>query len=192
MFTVKIISENREDVIRRLAKKHYDAEVKIEELLRHDDMRRFYQQREEENRSTLKTLSEELRRVMQSGRTDESETIREEIVRVKDKIEQSEKIRSASENTIREILEHIPNLPHESVPEGRGAEDNVVERQGGTIPELDPATALPHWELASKYDLIDFELGVKITGAGFPVYKGRGSRLQRALINFFIDCAVEA
>ncbi|MDR2497307.1 MAG: serine--tRNA ligase [Tannerellaceae bacterium] len=193
MLTVKIISENREDVIRKLAKKHYEAEVKIEELLRHDDMRRFYQQREEENRSTLKTLSEELRRAIQSpGKAEESETIREEIANVKNKIEQSEKIRSSSENTIREILEQIPNLPHESVPEGKGADDNVVERQGGRIPELDPAHALPHWELASKYDLIDFELGVKITGSGFPVYKGKGSRLQRALINFFIDSAVEA
>ncbi|MDR2499366.1 MAG: serine--tRNA ligase [Tannerellaceae bacterium] len=192
MLTVKIISENREDVIRRLAKKHYEAEVKIEELLRHDDMRRFYQQREEENRTTLKTLSDDLRRATMAGKADDSEAIREEIVKVKNKIEQSEKIRRSSEVTVREILEQMPNLPHESVPEGKGADDNVVERQGGLIPELDPAYALPHWDLASKYDLIDFELGVKITGSGFPVYKGKGSRLQRALISFFIDSAVEA
>jgi len=85
----------------------------------------------------------------------------------------------------------IPNVPHESVPEGKGAEDNLVERSGGTMPNL-PADAAPHWELAKKYDLIDFELGVKITGAGFPVYKGKGARLQRALINFFLDNARDA
>jgi len=85
----------------------------------------------------------------------------------------------------------MPNLPHDSVPEGKGAEDNLIERSGGSLPEL-PENALPHWELAKKYDIIDFELGVKITGAGFPVYKGKGARLQRALINFFLDCAREA
>jgi len=89
------------------------------------------------------------------------------------------------------LLITMPNLPHDSVPEGKGAEDNLIERSGGSFPEL-PENALPHWELAKKYDIIDFELGVKITGAGFPVYKGKGARLQRALINFFLDCAREA
>jgi seryl-tRNA synthetase len=96
-----------------------------------------------------------------------------------------------TEEKIQNLLVVLPNLPHESVPEGKTAEDNLIERTGGTIPPL-PADALPHWDLAKKYDLIDFELGVKITGAGFPVYKGRGARLQRSLINFFLDNAREA
>ncbi len=89
-----------------------------------------------------------------------------------------------TEAKISDLLVTIPNLPHDSVPEGKGAEDNVIERSGGELPTL-PQGALPHWELAKKYDIIDFELGVKITGAGFPVYKGKGARLQRSLINFF-------
>jgi seryl-tRNA synthetase len=97
----------------------------------------------------------------------------------------------ATEKQLNDLLVTIPNVPHESVPEGKGAEDNLVERSGGTMPNL-PADAAPHWELAKKYDLIDFELGVKITGAGFPVYKGKGARLQRALINFFLDNARDA
>ncbi|MDR2533585.1 MAG: serine--tRNA ligase [Tannerellaceae bacterium] len=192
MLTVKTISENREDVIRRLAKKCYDAGGKIDELLRHDDMRRFYQQREEENRNALKGFSEQLRRAMKSEQNDEAERIREEISAAKKKIEQSETIRLSSEATIREILEQIPNLPHHSAPEGNGPEQNVKEREGGEIPILSDDAALPHWELAALYDLIDFELGVKITGAGFPVYKGMGAKLQRALVSFFLDSAIAA
>ena len=98
-----------------------------------------------------------------------------------------EKLKDAEER-IEQLLVTIPNLPHESVPEGKSAEDNLVERSGGVMPSLLEG-ALPHWDLAKQYDLIDFELGVKITGAGFPVYKGKGARLQRALINFFLDSA---
>jgi seryl-tRNA synthetase len=128
---------------------------------------------------------------MKEGKKTEAEAARVKVTEIKDSNIAIEKKKTDAEKEIHELLTLIPNLPHESVPEGTGAYDNVVEKQGGIMPEL-PADALPHWELAKKYDLIDFELGVKITGAGFPVYKGYGCRLQRALINFFLDNAREA
>ena len=110
---------------------------------------------------------------------------------MKEQSRSNEAVLKEVEESIQQLLVTIPNLPHDSVPEGNSAEENLIERSGGSFPQLSP-DALPHWELAKKYDLIDFELGVKITGAGFPVYKGRGSRLQRALINFFLDNARDA
>ena len=110
---------------------------------------------------------------------------------IKESTKELEESMVSAEKEITDILLTVPNLPYAGVPEGRTAEDNIVEKTGGVIPEL-PADALPHWDLAKKYDLIDFELGVKITGAGFPVYKGKGARLQRALISFFLDAAREA
>ena len=123
---------------------------------------------------------------MKEGKKEEAEAARSKVSDMKEgnKTLQTEMDQAIAD--LQEILYTIPNIPYDSVPEGSGAEDNVVEKMGGMETEL-PKNALPHWELAKKYDLIDFDLGVKITGAGFPVYKGKGAQLQRALINFFLD-----
>ena len=128
---------------------------------------------------------------MKEGKRAEADEAKAEVSRLKETNRTLEADKTQAEKDMHELLVLIPNLPHASVPEGAGADDNRCEETGGTIPEL-PADALPHWELARKYDIIDFELGVKITGAGFPVYKGKGARLQRALVNFFLDCARDA
>ncbi len=128
---------------------------------------------------------------MKEGRKEEAETARNKVAAMKEGNKALEEAKHNAEEGMHALLVTIPNLPHESVPEGNGADDNVCEKMGGVIPEL-PEDALPHWDLAKKYDLIDFELGVKISGAGFPVYKGYGARLQRALVNFFLDNAREA
>ena len=128
---------------------------------------------------------------MKEGRKEEANDARAKVNRLKESTKELEETLRSAQYNIESLLVTIPNLPHDSVPEGKGAGDNLVERSGGEQPQL-PEGALPHWELAKKYDLIDFELGVKITGAGFPVYKGKGARLQRSLINFFLDSARDA
>jgi seryl-tRNA synthetase len=192
MLTHKVIIENKEEVILRLTKKRFDATQMIDEILHNNTVRIESQKKEDDGRAELKALSEQVRLQIQSGRKDDADRTREQIAQLKNQIHTNETTRTNSEKRIEELLLQIPNLPHESVPEGKGAEDNIIEKQGGQIPRLHPEANLPHWELARKYDLIDFELGVKITGAGFPVYKGKGSRLQRALINYFLDKAAQA
>ncbi|MDR0995682.1 MAG: serine--tRNA ligase [Tannerella sp.] len=191
MLTLKVITEEREDVIRRLAKKHFDGRELIGRILAADKTRRESQQTLDTNLSELNRTSKSIGQWMKEGKKAEAEAARSRVSELKEANRKLEEAKSAAEKEIHECLVLIPNLPHESVPEGKGAEDNKVEKMGGRIPEL-PADALPHWELAKKYDLIDFELGVKITGAGFPVYKGYGCRLQRALVNFFLDNARQA
>jgi seryl-tRNA synthetase len=128
---------------------------------------------------------------MKSGQHEAANKLKAETIQLKETIKIIGEQLAAVEQDLNDLLVQIPNLPHASVPDGKHAEDNLVEREGGVMPNL-PADALPHWDLAKKYDLIDFELGVKISGAGFPVYKGKCARLQRALINFFLDNANEA
>ena len=139
----------------------------------------------------LKVLAAQTGQLMKAGKKEEAEAVKMKTATIKESTKELEESMVSAEKEITEILLTVPNLPYAGVPEGRTAEDNIVEKTGGVIPEL-PADALPHWDLAKKYDLIDFELGVKITGAGFPVYKGKGARLQRALISFFLDAAREA
>ena len=129
---------------------------------------------------------------MKSGDKAAGEALRAQVQKLKEQSSEAEESKKQAEESIRQLLLTIPNMPHESVPEGKGAEDNVCIKTGGTMPQLSQDNKLPHWDLAKKYDLIDFELGVKISGAGFPVYKGRGARLQRALINYFLDKAIAA
>jgi seryl-tRNA synthetase len=136
-------------------------------------------------------LSKEIGLLFKQGKTDEANAAKAKTVELKDAVKELTDRQAELEQQLDDLLLQIPNLPHESVPEGKHAEDNVIERSGGEVPVL-PADAVPHWDLAKKYDLIDFELGVKISGAGFPVYKGMGARLQRALINFFLDQARDA
>ena len=188
MLTLKVITENQDEVVRRLAKKHFDAGEVIAKIIALDTVRRSSQTALDANLTAANRLSKEIGRLVKEKNSVEAEAAKATVTELKGKNRELEAVRTNAETEIHELLLQIPNLPHESVPEGHGADDNLCEKTGGIIPDL-PADALPHWELARKYDLIDFELGVKITGAGFPVYKGYGARLQRALINFFLDSA---
>lgn len=191
MLTLKVINEQPEEIIRRLSIKHFDAADAVRQIIDLDKTRRATQTALDANLSEINTVSKRIGMLMKEGKKEEAEAIRASVSKLKETTKEQEEALRNAEEQIQQILVTIPNLPHSSVPEGKGAEDNVVEREGGTMPSL-ADNALPHWELAKKYDLIDFELGVKISGAGFPVYKGKGARLQRALINFFLDNAREA
>ena len=187
MLTLKLIKEQTEEVIKGLEKKHFNnAREAINKVIEVDKARRAAQNELDKNLSQVKTLSKSIGALMKEGRADEAERARAEVAAIKETNKSLEAAMTDAETQLTTLLCSIPNVPNSSVPEGSDAVDNVVERQRGHIPQLGPG-ALPHWELAKKYDLIDFELGVKITGAGFPVYKGKGARLQRALINFFLD-----
>lgn len=188
MLTLKVITENTDEVLRKLAIKHFDGKELIEKVIDLDKKRRNTQALLDTNLSQLNSLSKSFGLLMKEGKKDETETSRKQVTEIKESNKELEETLRQVEEEIQNILVLIPNLPHESVPLGNGADDNQIEKTGGIIPTL-PENALPHWDLAKKYDLIDFELGVKITGAGFPVYKGKGARLQRALINFFLDNA---
>lgn len=191
MLTLKVINENSEEVIRKLAKKRFDAEEIINQIVALDEKRRSAQTLLDSQLSEVNALSRSIGGLMKEGRKAEAEIARQQVTELKELAKTNEAGLRDAEAAIQDLLVTIPNLPHDSVPEGKSAEDNLIERSGGNMPQL-PSDALPHWELAKKYDLIDFELGVKITGAGFPVYKAKGCRLQRALINFFLDNAREA
>ncbi len=191
MLTLKVITENPDEVIRRLAKKHFDAKELIVQIIELDKIRRTSQSELDANLAEVNRISKTIGMLMKEGKKEEAEAARARVSEMKEGNKKLEEAKTTAENQMHDLLVQIPNLPHESVPEGRVAEDNVCEKEGGVIPTLHEG-AVPHWDLCKKYDLIDFELGVKIAGAGFPVYKGYGSRLQRALINFFLDNAREA
>ena len=186
MLTLKLLRESPDYVIRRLAVKNFDAKDIVNKIIVLDDHRKALQTRSDAYLAQQKKAAAEIGRLMKEGKKEEAEAAKEEVSKLKAR--SSEILRMADENNakLEELLALLPNIPCEQVPEGKGAEDNVVVKMGG--PEVNlPEGALPHWELARKYDIIDFDLGVKITGAGFPVYKGKGAKLQRALINFFLD-----
>lgn len=187
MLTLKLVTEETDRVIRGLEKKHFkEAKETIAKVLELNDKRRSTQNQLDKNLAEVNSISKSIGMLMKEGKKEEAEAAKNHVSEIKEvnKTLQAEMDQAAED--LQNLLYTIPNIPHESVPEGFGAEDNVVEKMGGMETEL-PKDALPHWELAKKYDLIDFDLGVKITGAGFPVYKGQGARLQRALINFFLD-----
>ena len=191
MLTLKYITENSEDVIARLARKHFDGVAIIAQIIELDGMRKATQLQTDDAAAELNVLSKEIGLLMKGGQQDAATQAKAKTTELKDTIKNFGDQLAVVEQKLNDLLVQIPNLPHASVPNGKHAEDNLVEREGGVMPNL-PADALPHWDLAKKYDLIDFELGVKISGAGFPVYKGKCARLQRALINFFLDNANEA
>jgi seryl-tRNA synthetase len=191
MLTLKTITENTEEVIARLAKKHFDGTAVIAEVIELNNGRKATQTLLDNTLAEMNALSKEIGVMFKAGKTEEANAAKARTGELKDAIKELEDQQKDLEKKLTDLLLTIPNLPHSSVPNGKHAEDNLVERSGGNIPAL-AADAVPHWELAKKYDLIDFELGVKITGAGFPVYKGKGARLQRALINFFLDNARDA
>ncbi len=188
MLTLKQIIGNRDEVVRRLGKKHFaPAAEMIDQVIADDADRRAAQKELDAKLAQINQLSKSIGGLMQQGKKAEAEQAKAEVAALKEATKQLSAQMEEKENAMRDLLLQIPNLPKESVPEGTCADDNVVEKMGGEMPKFDGFEPLPHWELAKKYDLIDFELGVKISGAGFPVYKGLGARLQRALINFFLD-----
>ena len=191
MLTLKQIRENAEGVVERLRKKHFEAREAIDEVLGLDEIRRNAQQELDASLARQKAIAKEIGDLMKKGAKEQAEAIRAQVASLKELSKKLEDKKAEAESKIREILLSVPNLPADIVPEGATAEDNVCVKTGGVTPDLGEE-ALPHWELAKIYDLIDFELGVKISGAGFPVYKGYGARLQRALVNFFLDNAREA
>ena len=191
MLTLQLINQDPEDVIRRLAVKHFDAREHIMRIVELDKQRRALQKERDDNASVLNKMAAQIGALMKQGNREEAENVKAQVASLKTANKEIDDNLTAAQNEINEILLSIPNVPYSGVPEGRTAEDNVVEKTGGKMPEL-PEDALPHWDLAKKYNLIDFDLGVKITGAGFPVYVGKGARLQRALIQFFLDEAGKA
>jgi len=191
MLTLKVITENQDEVVRRLAKKHFKAQEITDRIIALDTVRRTSQAELEAMLSEINRISKEIGVLMKEGKKAEADEAKAKVTILKEKNKALDTAKSSAEEEIHELLVTIPNMPHDSVPDGKGADDNRCEKTGGSIPAL-PPDALPHWDLAKKYDLIDFETGVKIAGAGFPVYKGYGARLQRALINFFLDNARDA
>jgi serine--tRNA ligase len=192
MLTIKQINEDKEAVIRGLEKKKFtEARAAIDAVLAADGKRKSTQTELDAVLAEQKTLAKNIGAFMKAGQKEEAETAKARVAELKTRSAELEEVKKAAEEERTQLLYTIPNVPYELVPEGTCAEDNVVVKTGGQETTL-PVDPLPHWELAKKYDLIDFDLGVKITGAGFPVYKGLGARLQRALINFFLDEAREA
>jgi seryl-tRNA synthetase len=192
MLTIPFIRANSELSIQGLTKKHVaNATDIVNQLLSMDDERKALLQQAEALLEKSNAAAKEIGALMQSGQKDLAEGKRSETAALKSTIKEREEAAKLAEKAMFDLLVTLPNLPHSSVPQGKTAEDNEITFTWGSAPVLD-ADAQPHWDLIKKYDIIDFDLGNKITGAGFPVYKGKGARLQRALINFFLDEAIQA
>ena len=186
MLTLKLLRENPEFVIERLQVKHFDAKDIVYQILDMDKQRRAAQTELDACLAQQKAKAAEIGGLMKQGRRDEAEEAKKAVASLKEKSKALEEQMAEAEKQQQSLVVLLPNLPCALVPEGRTAEDNLVVKMGGPEPHL-PEHALPHWELVKNLDIIDFDLGVKLTGAGFPVYKGKGARLQRALINYFLD-----
>lgn len=193
MLTTRFLLEQTEEAIERLSVRNIDIREVIEKIRTKDEGRRKAQSELDDTLAEQNRLSKEIGTLMREGKRDEAANMKERVSQLKEQAKGLEEEKKSLEHQLQQLLVEIPNAPHRSVPKGKTAEDNKIERTGGEMPlfpeGLEP---LPHWELAREYGIIDFELGVKLTGAGFPVYKGKGSRLQRALVNFFLDNAREA
>ncbi len=192
MLTIPFIRANTELTIQGLTKKHVaNAAEIVNQLLAMDDDRKALLQQAEALLEKSNAAAKEIGALMQSGQKELAEGKRSETAALKSTIKEREEAAKLAEKAMLDLLVTLPNLPHSSVPQGKTAEDNEITFTWGSLPTL-AADAQPHWDLIKKYDIIDFDLGNKITGAGFPVYKGKGARLQRALINFFLDEAIQA
>ena len=191
MLTLQQIKADPARTVARLAVKGFDGKEAIDRVIALDEERRRLQLENDNRAAELNRYAAQIGILMKQGRKDEAQQAKDAVAQMKAEQKKAAEALEAAEKAQREILLTIPNLPCDAVPEGLTAADNVVEKTGGTMPDL-PDDAMPHWDLAKKYNLIDFDLGVKITGAGFPVYIGKGARLQRALIQFFLDSACEA
>jgi seryl-tRNA synthetase len=186
MLTLKLLREQPEFVIERLTVRHFDAREIVYDIIDLDKKRRSAQQELDSCLAQQKIKASEIGKLMKEGNRDEAERIKSQVVSLKERSRALEEEMAAAQQEQDNRLVLLPNLPSAQVPEGRTAEDNVIVRQGGVIPDLGE-TSKPHWELVKELDIIDFDLGVKLTGAGFPLYKGAGARIQRALIAFFLE-----
>ena len=191
MLTLKLLRENPEFVIAKLARKNFDAKEIVEKINVLDQNRRALQLELDNCLAEQKKKAALIGGLMKEGKREEAEAVKAEVAALKAQSAEIEKKSQENNAELDALVVLLPNIPCDLVPDGKTAEDNVVVKTGNEIPELGENN-LPHWELAKKYDIIDFDLGVKLTGAGFPVYKGKGARLQRALINFFLDINTEA
>ncbi|GAA4314511.1 serine--tRNA ligase [Nibribacter koreensis] len=192
MLQIPVLRENTAQVLAGLEKRNFkNAAQEVQSIIDLDQKRRTLQTERDELLSRANSLAKEIGGLMKNGQKDQAEQLKTETAELKLKTKALDEEVQQLQNDLQQALYKIPNVPHESVPAGKSAEDNEVVLEHGAIPAL-PENALPHWELIKQYDIIDFDLGNKITGAGFPVYKGQGARLQRALINFFLDEAIKA
>ena len=186
MLTINLIRGKKEFIIERLKVKNFEAEEIINRILLLDSSRREIQSKTDSMQGEMNRISKEIGALMKDGKRDEAAASKEKTYSLKEEIKSLTDKLVPIDNELRSEIISLPNLPHESVPPGYGADDNIKVREGGTMPLISDK-ALPHWDLIKKYDIIDFDLGIKLTGAGFPVYKGKGAKLQRALITFFLD-----
>ena len=186
MLTINLIREKRDLIVERLKIKNFDASIIVDRIIELDAERREMQSMNDNMQAEMNRISKEVGSLMKSGKRAEADAAKQKTYLLKEEIKSLSEKLGPIENELRNEIIKLPNLPHESVTPGTGAKDNVKVREGGKIPVI-AGHALPHWDLIKKYDIIDFELGIKLTGAGFPVYKGKGARLQRALISFFLD-----
>ena len=192
MLTIKQITDNKEAIVSGLEKKQFkQAREAIDKVLLLNENRKKAQTELDLKLSEINQLSKNIGVLIKEGKNDEAIRTKQKVANIKECCKKLQEAMDTATEDLKQVLYTIPNVPYDSVPEGISAEDNVVEKMGGMETIL-PKNALPHWELAQKYNLIDFDLGVKVTGAGFPIYKGKGARLQRALINFFLDEARQA
>ena len=187
MLTLKLISEETERVVKGLEKKHFQgAREAVEKVLEYDKLRREAQQKLDANKQQQKQLSAQIGGLMKQGKKDEAEGIKAQVAELKSADKAVQEIMDKAQKDMTDVLLTIPNIPNEDVPEGKDANDNVVVKEGGVKPDL-PADALCHWDICKKFNLVDFDLGVKVTGAGFPIYIGKMARFQRALEAFFLE-----
>ena len=191
MLTLKLLRENPDFVIERLAVKNFDAKEIVKGILEQDKLRRQYQTELDNTLAQQKLKAKEIGGLMKDGKKEEAEAAKADVAVLKSRSVELTRLMEESSKKQNDLLVLLPNTPVAIVPLGKGAEDNLVVKTGGEMPSL-AEDVLPHWELARKYDIIDFDLGVKLTGAGFPVYKGKGARLQRALIDYFLDFNTKA
>ena len=191
MLTLKLLRENPEFVIEKLAKKNFDAKEIVAKINDLDQNRRALQAELDSCLAEQKKKAAQIGGLMKEGKREEADAVKAEVAALKARSVEIEAKSEENNTELNSLLVLLPNIPCDQVPEGKTAEYNVVVKTGNEIPELGE-DKMPHWDLAKKYDIIDFDLGVKLTGAGFPVYKGKGARLQRALINFFLDCNTAA
>ncbi|MCQ2280530.1 MAG: serine--tRNA ligase [Bacteroidales bacterium] len=191
MLQIQIIRENPEQVIERLKVKNFDATELIQNILELDTQLRQLKKNLDNNLMEQGKIAKSIGQMFKEGKREEAEKMKAQTAELKAQEKEMQAELEAKNKKINEMMVLLPNMPHASVPLGKGAEDNEVVYQEGDATPMDD-NCMPHWELVKKYDIIDFELGVKITGAGFPVYKGKGAKMQRALINFFLNSATEA